>query len=58
VALLADPARAARLGAAGRRRAETDLGWDQHVDAYDALLRDVALGARPLRHASAAETTA
>ena len=58
VTLLADPARAVRLGAAGRRRAETDLGWDQHVDAYDALLRDVALGARPLRHASAAETTA
>jgi glycosyltransferase involved in cell wall biosynthesis len=56
--LLADPARAARLGASGRGRAETELGWDTHVDAYDALLRDVAHGARPVRHASAAETTA
>jgi glycogen(starch) synthase len=41
VSLLADPERAARFGRAGRRRAESELGWDQHVDAYDALLHDL-----------------
>ena len=42
VTLLTDPERATRLGRAGRRRAESELGWEQHVDAYDALLRDLA----------------
>jgi glycosyltransferase involved in cell wall biosynthesis len=39
MSLLADPERAARMGQAGRRRAATELGWEQHVDAYDELLQ-------------------
>jgi glycogen(starch) synthase len=58
VSLLADPERATRLGSAGRRRAESELGWDRHVDAYDALLRSIALGARSMDSPSPVETTA
>ena len=58
VALLADPDRAARLGRAGRRRAETDLGWERHVDAYDALLRRIVERAQSAERTAAAETTA
>jgi glycogen(starch) synthase len=48
VSILADPARAKRFGRAGRRRAESELGWDRHVDAYDELLRDVTRRTRPV----------
>jgi glycogen(starch) synthase len=58
IALLGDPARAERLGRAGRRRAETELGWERHVDAYDALLRRLAAGDRATSPAHAAEATA
>jgi glycogen(starch) synthase len=54
VSLLADPVRAKRLGHAGRRRAESQLGWDQHVDAYDALLRELTGRTRSTVHAGAA----
>jgi alpha-maltose-1-phosphate synthase len=41
-ALILDPARAAAMGAAGRKRAATEFGWDaiaaQTVQLYDALL--------------------
>ena len=55
--LLADPERAARLGRAGHRRAASDLGWDRHVDAYDALLRRIVSGAPSSGHV-AVETMA
>jgi glycosyltransferase involved in cell wall biosynthesis len=58
VSLLADPERAIRLGRAGHRRAETDLGWERHVDAYDALLRRIAIGAPPVDVTSVAEMPA
>jgi glycosyltransferase involved in cell wall biosynthesis len=49
-ALLDDPARAARLGAAGRARAESTFGLGAHVDAvervYDEILGRVAPQAR------------
>ncbi len=44
-ALLADPGRAARLGRAGRARAEARYGWDRVAAATEAVYRDV-LGAR------------
>jgi D-inositol-3-phosphate glycosyltransferase len=44
--LLADPARAARLGRAGRARAEARYGWDRVAAATEAVYRDV-LAARP-----------
>ncbi len=56
--LLADPERAARLGQSGRRRAESELGWNVHVDGYDSLLRRVADRARTVEHAAIAGTTA
>ena len=41
-ALIADPARAARFGAAGRERAQTQFSWttiaDQTVELYRSLL--------------------
>ncbi len=40
--LLADPARAARLGAAGRRRVETEFGLARHVAAIEALYDELA----------------
>jgi glycogen(starch) synthase len=58
VSLLADPERAVRLGHAGRERAASELGWERHVDAYDALLRRIAVGAPAVDLVSAAETTA
>jgi len=58
IALLDGPARAERLGRAGRRRAETELGWERHVDAYDALLRRLATGDRATSRAHAAEAMA
>jgi glycogen(starch) synthase len=58
IALLGDSARAERLGRAGRRRAETELGWEGHVDAYDALLRRLATGDRATSRPHVAEATA
>jgi glycosyltransferase involved in cell wall biosynthesis len=50
-ALLDDPARAARLGAAGRARAESTFSLGAHVEAveraYDEVLRRVDPRARP-----------
>jgi glycosyltransferase involved in cell wall biosynthesis len=34
VSLLDDPARRARMGAAGRQRVERELGWDHQKAAY------------------------
>ena len=45
-ALLADPARAARFGRAGRARAKARYGWDRVAAATEAVYRDV-LAARP-----------
>jgi D-inositol-3-phosphate glycosyltransferase len=45
-ALLADPARAARLGRAGRARAQARYGWDRIAAATEAVYRDV-LAAHP-----------
>ncbi len=49
-ALLDDPARAARLGAAGRARAESTFSLGAHIDAvervYDEVLGGVAPGTR------------
>jgi glycosyltransferase involved in cell wall biosynthesis len=45
-ALLADPARAERLGRAGRARAEARYGWDRIAAATEAVYRDV-LAAHP-----------
>ncbi|HEY2191658.1 MAG TPA: glycosyltransferase [Actinomycetospora sp.] len=50
-ALLADPARAARLGRAGRARAEAHYGWDRVAAATAAVYRDVL--AVPARAAAA-----
>ncbi|HEV8630278.1 MAG TPA: glycosyltransferase, partial [Thermoanaerobaculia bacterium] len=36
VALLADPSRGRRLGAAGRARAVAELGWEAMADRYRA----------------------
>ncbi|MCI0370923.1 MAG: glycosyltransferase [candidate division NC10 bacterium] len=44
LALLEDPGRAARLAAAGRRRAETEFSLSRHVEAVEALYREL-LGA-------------
>jgi glycosyltransferase involved in cell wall biosynthesis len=52
-ALLADPARAARLGRAGRARAEARYGWDRVAAATEAVYRDV-LAARPAPSVTAA----
>jgi D-inositol-3-phosphate glycosyltransferase len=40
-ALLADPARAGRMGRAGRARAEACYGWDRVATATEAVYRDV-----------------
>ncbi len=37
IALLQQPDLAARLGAAGRRRAAQNFNWDQYVDAHEQL---------------------
>jgi len=42
LALLEDPSRAARLGAAGRRRAETSFSLTRHVAAVEALYEELA----------------
>ncbi len=34
-ALLRDPAQAAAIGRAGRRRVQRDYGWDAHLDAFE-----------------------
>ncbi|HEX9889277.1 MAG TPA: glycosyltransferase family 4 protein [Nitriliruptorales bacterium] len=39
--LLADPERAARMGAAGRRWVEQDWAWDRIADRFRGLLADV-----------------
>jgi glycosyltransferase involved in cell wall biosynthesis len=43
--LLADPARSAQLGAAGRRRAEAEFSLTHHVQAIEALYEEI-LGIR------------
>jgi len=45
VALLRDPAAAARLGQAGRRFAETHWSWETHFSRMERIFRDLA--ARP-----------
>ncbi|GAA4921626.1 glycosyltransferase involved in cell wall biosynthesis [Actinomycetospora succinea] len=40
--LRADPRRARRLGRAGRRRAETEYGWDQVAAAHERVYGEVA----------------
>jgi glycogen(starch) synthase len=40
--LLDHPQLAARMGRAGRRRAEEVFGWERYVNAYDALYRRLA----------------
>jgi L-malate glycosyltransferase len=45
-ALLADPARCARLGAAGRRRVEAEFSLGRHVEAVEALYAEL-LHAKP-----------
>jgi glycosyltransferase involved in cell wall biosynthesis len=48
--LLDQPVMAARLGRAARARARRCFGWDRHVDAYDALYRQlVGEAAAPAR---------
>jgi starch synthase len=41
--LVADPAEAARMGAAGRERSEREFGWDtvarRTADVYDEILK-------------------
>jgi phosphatidylinositol alpha-1,6-mannosyltransferase len=44
-ALLADPARARAMGAAGRRRVEDELSWAAVVARLQQLLASVAAGA-------------
>ncbi len=44
-ALLADPERARRLGAAGRRRVEAELNWEAIAAVHDRLYRQAAAGA-------------
>jgi glycosyltransferase involved in cell wall biosynthesis len=41
LSLLQDPTRAARLGAAGRRRAENEFSLAHHVEAVEALYREI-----------------
>ena len=43
--LLADPERARRLGAAGRRRVEAELNWSAIAAVHDRLYRQAAAGA-------------
>nr|MBI3613634.1 glycosyltransferase family 4 protein [Nitrospirota bacterium] len=45
LSLLADPARAARLGLAGRKRAEAQFSLDRHVRAVEALYGELLGGA-------------
>lgn len=45
LSLLADPARAARFGLAGRRRAEAQFSLDRHVRAVEALYGELLGGA-------------
>lgn len=45
--LLENPERAARFGAAGRKRAEDDFTWDAVVDRMAPALRAASAGARP-----------
>jgi glycogen(starch) synthase len=40
--LLDDPPRMLAMGKAARQRALTAFSWDEHVDAYDRLIRDLA----------------
>lgn len=39
ISILEAPDRAARMGAAAAARARTQFRWEDHVDAYDALIR-------------------
>jgi len=44
--LLEDPAQAARLGRAGRRRVETEFSLSRHVESVEALYREILGGDR------------
>jgi glycosyltransferase involved in cell wall biosynthesis len=46
LAVLGDPQRAQRLGAAARRYAQTHLGWSRFVDSVEALYGEVERDAR------------
>jgi glycogen(starch) synthase len=46
VCLLEDPALAARMGQAGRRRAEEAFSWEHHLEAYEALFQHLARNAK------------
>jgi glycosyltransferase involved in cell wall biosynthesis len=46
LALLQDPTRAARLGAAGRRRAESEFSLARHAQAVEALYQEILGGDR------------
>jgi glycosyltransferase involved in cell wall biosynthesis len=46
LAVLGDPARAQRLGAAARSYAQTYLGWNRFVDSVEALYAEVERHAR------------
>ena len=48
--LLGDPAHAARLGAAGRRRVEQHLNWDRVVDRMSPVLDQLGGGMRAAHH--------
>jgi sugar transferase (PEP-CTERM/EpsH1 system associated) len=47
-ALLSNPARAAALGAAGRRRVQQDYTWDAHLAAIDSHLASLLCARQPL----------
>jgi glycogen(starch) synthase len=40
--LLDDPPKMLAMGQAARQRALTAFSWDEHIDAYDRLIRDLA----------------
>ena len=52
--LLADPERAAAIGAAGRRFAQRTLNWDRSTDDLEALYRGLLDGAEASGHRQAA----
>ena len=45
--LLDNPDMAVRMGQAAARRVQAMFGWERHVDAYDALYKDVVQRGRP-----------
>lgn len=53
-ALLADPSRAAAMGAAGRERVRRDYSWDAHLAALDRRLAMVSAPQADLRRPASA----